>query len=55
MERYMSSCHHLPALLIFDFPADAVYHSTLCGDKLSPNEIEKFVSDFNEGKLTPTG
>ena len=55
MERYMSSCHHLPALLIFDYPADAIYHSALCGDKLSPNEIEKFVSDFNEGKLTPTG
>ena len=55
VERYMLSCHHLPALLIFDFTADAIYHSNLCGDKLTPNEIEKFISDFNEGKLTPTG
>ena len=51
----MSSCHHLPALLIFDFSADTIYHSALCGDKLTPNEIEKFISEFNEGKLTPTG
>ena len=51
----MSSCHHLPVLLIFDFSVNAIYHSAVCGDKLTSNEVEKFISDFNGGKLTPTG
>ena len=55
VERYISSCRHPPVLLIFDFFTDAIYHSSVCGDKLSPNEVEKFVSDFSEGKLTATG
>lgn len=55
VERYMSTCHQPPVLLIFDFSADAIYHCSQCGDKLSANEIEKFVSQFNDKKLTPTG
>lgn len=54
IERYMKACSQLPVLLIFDFSAGAIYHCTLCGEKLSANEIENFVNHFSDGNLTPT-
>lgn len=51
----MKACSQPPVLLIFDFSAGAVYHCTLCGERLSANEIENFVNHFSDGKLTPTG
>jgi len=51
----MVACSKPPVLLILDFNGGMVYHCEQCGEKLSSTEAEKFVTQFINGKLTPTG
>ena len=51
----MSACSNPPVLLILDFNGGVIYHCEQCGEKLSPTEAERFVTQFIDGKLTPTG
>jgi len=42
-------------MLVFDFSAGVVYHGNQCGEQLSPSEVESFINQFKNGKLSPVG